>query len=357
MKKVLLFVIALIVGLGFSGLSAPFSGSWVMDVTVTTPQTPTFTLTSVLTVNYTISGWTFGSVSRFSVAGWYQQDFSADGAIDRFRFTNNLRFVPTTPAFTWLRSTVAVPVAGVDLAGRFLIVEDGSGFRAGFSAPIDDLRFAAIAFFGSFAFDTDWGLVPVADRSHIPEFRGLDVDITMPFYSTTLTIDVDFTRAYGFQDITFDVPAFELGIPQFTLDLRVVATLAKQTVTITPAIAIVDWIHFRPVVSLDWTQPVIKGLRLRGLHLMWAVTDTVRFRYHWDAPGSQMVELRYKAAPLTLTMAGTWVWDPVAIPMFPDRVDIDLAIVDVLPRFAVRAGADFRDTAFYAVTFGFTVSW
>ena len=363
MKKVLLITVC-VFGLGVAGFAGPFSGSWATDVTVITPQTPTFTLTSVLTVNYTISGWTFGSVSRFSTAaGWHQQDFSADGAIGVFTVTNDLRFVPTTPAFTFLRSTAAVPIAGVDLSSRFLIVESGSGFRLGFSAPVEDeeLRFAATAYFGSFKFDTAWGLVPVADRSHIPEFRGLDIDITMPFYSTTLTIDIDFVT--GFQDITFDVPAFPLGIPGFTLDLKVVYTLTEKTVTITPGIALVDWVHFEPVVSIVRDAYVITGLRLDGLRFMWAVTDAVRFRYLWDAhpggpsivPGGyrQMVELQYKETPITLTMAGRW---SDLTRMFPDRIDIDLAL-DLLPGFAVDFGVEFRTTAFHALSFGFTVTW
>ena len=364
MKKVLLLT-ALIFGLGVAGFATgTFSGEWATDVTVITPQTPTFTLTSVLTVNYTISGWTFGSVSRFSTAaGWHQQDFSADGAIGVFTVTNDLRFVPTTPAFTFLRSTAAVPIAGVDLSSRFLIVEGGSGFRLGFSAPVEDeeLTFAATAFFGSFAFDTAWGTVtPV---THIPEFRGLDVDITMPFYSTTLTIDVDFVPELGFQDITFDVDAFPLGIPGFTLDLRVVYTLTAKTVTITPGIALVDWIHFEPVVSISG---LIDAVVIEGLRLEWPVTEAVRFRYFWDALAAaphivpdgyrQMVELRYKETPITLTMAGRWAWTAYPMPMFPERVDIDLA-VEVLPGFAVDFGVGFRGTTFNALSFGFTVTW
>ena len=57
MKKVLL-ITALVFGLGVAGFAGSFSG-WTTDLTITTPQTPTFTLRSVLTVDYTIGDWTF----------------------------------------------------------------------------------------------------------------------------------------------------------------------------------------------------------------------------------------------------------------------------------------------------------
>ena len=424
MKKVLL-ITALVFGLGVAGLAVPFSGSWETDVTVTTPQTPTFELESVLKVDYTIGGWTFGSVSRLKSAdGWDRQDFSADGAIGAFEFTNLLRFVPATPAFTFLRSTAAVSIAGVDLSSRFQLVgpgdainvlrywwdadaeewewrvglwtpPDGSGIRLGFSAqvPIEEqifaereLTFAAGLYLGSYAFDTDWGVIDWP--THLFEFQGIDFDITMPFYSTTLTIDVDFVGEHwvleavegmddvyrfdvvegGFQDITFTVPKFPLGIPGFTLCLEVEYTLKKKTVTVTPAVAVADWAHFEPVISVDG---LIAGLTIEGIRLTWDVTDAVRFRYAWDSnpvnypgvplaeviPGGhqQMVELRYLEAPITLTMAGTWLAGDM--PMFPQNIDIDLALADVLPGFAVRTGVDFRGTAFHAISFGFTVTW
>ena len=426
MQKVLL-VVTLIVGLGFSGLSVPFSGSWEMDLTFA-PQSPITCIPvtgfrTILTIDYTISDWTFRSVSRLEGGtGWNRQDFLAEGAIGAFEFTNRLRFVPAPdPAFTFLRSAAKVSIAGVDLTGRVLIVEvegveevgpgdpgfatpvepgvvipvvhggvipvepgvkGGSGFAAGLSAPAGDLTFAATAYFGSLAFDPptdhpDYPWVVYLPPTHTPIFRGLDVDLVMPFYCTTLTIDIDFVPyPYpGFQDITFTVPEFPLGIPGFALDLKVEYTLARKAVTVTPHITIGEWLHFQPFISV---VGLIDALHLEGLRLEWFPTDKIRFRYHFDArpniepnivrgygycpdrgcPHQQMVELRYKTSPITLTMAGFWYswWGRDPLPMFPNWIDINLA-VDILPGFTIRTGLYFQCTALAFMTFGFDFTW
>ena len=51
MKKIL--VAAFIVGLGVSGLSVPFSGSWEMDITLD-PRVPVTGLSTILMIDYTI---------------------------------------------------------------------------------------------------------------------------------------------------------------------------------------------------------------------------------------------------------------------------------------------------------------
>jgi hypothetical protein len=400
----------LVLGLSVTGLAAgTLSGSWATDITITTPQTPVFAVTSVLTVNYLIAGWTFGSVSRFSVDdAWYQQDFRADGAIGAFTFTNLLRFDPAEVEFDFLRSTARVDIAGVTFDSRLMIVgaevvppppppalppgvvlplPATSGFRLGFSAPVPPLTFAAGAYFGGYEFDTTWGVT--RDRPHEPVFRGLDVDITMPFFTTTLTIDVDFTStlAHGFEDITFEVPRFPLGIPQLALDLTVTYTLTTKTVAVVPHITVIGWVHFQPFISIHPPEPVppaaIEGLILEGLRLVWPVEPAVvTFTYEWDSrPGlpphvagltvdgfarRQRIEIVYAVAPIRLDIEGRWVIPvgvPVVLPIplppmpaFPQQVEIDLE-VDILENLALRTGIEFRAPVLHSISFGFTVTW
>ncbi|MCI2425806.1 hypothetical protein LM597_00005 [Candidatus Acetothermia bacterium] len=405
MKRILIITM-LVLGLSVTGLAAgTLSGSWATDITVTTPQTPVFGVSSVLTVNYLIGGWTLGSVSRFSVDAWYQQDFRADGAIGAFTFTNLLRFDPEEVEFDFLRSTAKVDIAGVTFDSRFMIVGAElvpppvvvplvatSGFRLGFSAPVPPLTFAAGAYFGAYRFDTTWGYPegPIRTDPHEPVFRGLDVDITMPFFTTTLTIDVDFTSdlgAGGFQDITFTVPRFPLGIPQLALDLTVKYTLTTKTVTVTPHITVVGWIHFQPFISIvppivpppPPPVPAIEGLILEGLRLVWPIKPgVVTFTYEWDSRPAvaphvagptvdgfarrQRIEIVYAVAPIRLDIEGRWVIPmpvPVvlpAMPAFPQQVQIDLE-VDILENLALRTGVEFRAPVLHSISFGFTVTW
>jgi hypothetical protein len=394
MKRVLI-IMMLVLGLSVTGLAAgTLSGSWATDITILTPQTPVFAVTSVLTVNYTIAGWTFGSVSRFSVTEWHEQDFRADGAIGAFTFTNLLRFDPQEVEFDFLQSTAKVDIAGVTFDSRFMIVgaellppptarvppalDATSGFRLGFSAPVPPLTFAAGAYFGGYAFDTTWGVDRT--RPHEPVFRGLDVDITMPFFTTTLTIDVDFTSKRGFEDITFTVPRFPLGIPQLALDLTVtyrLYPLADKIVTVTPHITVVGWVHFQPFFSIirpgippvETVTPVphqFEGLILEGLRLVWPVAPGVTFTYEWDsrptilphvatlATTRQRIEIVYDVDPIRLDMEGRWLALPM--PMFPEHVEIDLA-VDILENLVLRTGVEFRAPVLHSISFGFTVTW
>lgn len=390
MKRILI-VTALVFGLGITGLAAgTFSGSWATDITITELQTPVFGVVSVLSVDYTIAGWVFGSVSRIRGTGgaitWDRQCFRAGGALGAFTITNHLRFVPTPvypavlPAFTFLRSAAGVSIAGVNFSSRLLIVEGGSGFRLGFSAPVEDLTFAAGAYFGAYEFDTTWGSPPIpADHiNHIPHFRGIDFDLVIPFYSTELRIDVDF--ATGFQDITFRVPRFPLGIPQFTLDLSVRYTLEAKTVTVTPRFAVGEWLHFQPFISVQYAQPKISGLYIEGLRLRWVVDPAVTFTYEWDSRDlglswwlpdmriagrriprpefQQRITIAYAEGPIGLTLVGRWLhhYPVVDMPMFPEEIQADLS-VDILPGFSVRTGVEFRDPALHSISFGFTVEW
>lgn len=376
----------LVLGLSVTGLAVgTLSGSWATDITITTPQTPVFAVSSVLTVNYLIGGWTLGSVSRFSVTEWYQQDFRADGVIGAFTFTNLLRFDPAEVEFDFLRSTAKVDIAGVTFDSRLMIVgaellppptarvppalDATSGFRLGFSAPVPPLTFAAGAYFGGYAFDTTWGVTRLLP--HEPVFRGLDVDITMPFFTTTLTIDVDFTSVGGgFEDITFTVPRFPLGIPQLALDLEVVYTLTTKVVTVEPHITVIGWLHFQPFISIHPTPPAeIGGLIIEGLRLVWPVEPAVvTFTYEWDsrpadephvaraAGRRQRIELVYAVAPISLDMEGRWVTPVLPMPMFPEEVEIDLA-VRILENLVLRTGVEFRAPALHSISFGFTVTW
>jgi len=384
MKRILIITLALIFGLSAVGLAAgTFSGRWVTDFTITTPQTPVIGMSSTLTVNYAVAGWTFGSVSTLTRDGWTEQDFRADGKLGAFDLTNHLRFVPAPAAFTFLRSTVAVPLAGIDFEARFLVVGPLPAILAAPGVTPADAALAgtglrlrvgdwpafmrATAYFGSLAFDhaVAW-TAPRDHRTHELLFRGLDVDFRVPFHSFILTIDADFSAA-GFDDLTLTVPAFPLGIPGFTLGASVTYSLAAKTVTLTPAIALTGLgLHFVPFISIDSPAIALDGLRLEGLRMTWAVDPRVTFIYEWDAPGlpgeiagtgnQQRIRIDAAMAPITFTSAFAWRHDPADMPMFPQWIDLDISAV-VLPGLSLRTGVDIRAHLLHAITFGFTVDW
>jgi len=398
MKRILIITLALVFGLSAAGLAAgTFSGRWA-SVMFVAPQIPEFDVISVLTVDYRLAGWRFGSVSILTTHGWIEQDFRADGALGAFTLTNYLRFNPTEPAFTFLQSTAAVALAGVDFETRFLIVEDGSGLRLRVGGRVDDHLplVRATAYFGSLAFDPLpwdwWEYVPVMGpwgvmwevlrpdlwwevpweapwelRTHDLTFRGLDVDIEMRFYSFMLEIDADFVC--GFEDLTLTVPAFPLGIPGFTLGAEVTYTLDAKTVALTPHITVGEWVHFQPFLSVgELGEGGIEALVLEGLRLTWAVDERVTFIYEWDSRAwvapyiaghgyRQRIRINAVMEPIRFYSAfAWWDYDYDVMPMFPQDIDLVLSAA-MLPALSLRTGVHIADHELYALSFGFTVDW
>jgi len=94
MKKVFVIAITMILGLGLAAFAGPLTGSWATTLVVD-PAASTFTsLTSTLAVDYTVSGWTFGSSSGFTLSGFSSQSFTAGGSVGAFTFSSTMVFDP-----------------------------------------------------------------------------------------------------------------------------------------------------------------------------------------------------------------------------------------------------------------------
>jgi len=94
MKKVFVIAITMILGLGLAAFAGPLSGSWATTLVVD-PAASSFTsLTSTLAVDYTVSGWTFGSSSGFTLSGFSSQSFTAGGSVGAFTFSSTMTFDP-----------------------------------------------------------------------------------------------------------------------------------------------------------------------------------------------------------------------------------------------------------------------
>jgi len=160
MKKVFVIAITMILGLGLAAFAGPLSGSWATTLVVD-PAASSFTsLTSTLAVDYTVSGWTFGSSSGFALSGFSSQSFTAGGSFGAFTLSSTMTFDPmavtkktytafwdavwadgrvsltqtpstticpitytteTTPMFLTWKTEGSVSIAGVELGALFYI--------------------------------------------------------------------------------------------------------------------------------------------------------------------------------------------------------------------------------------------
>jgi len=407
-KLKIIFVLVIVLSLGTGAVAAEFSGWWESEIRVGNPvigwpwpDVEYFALAnavnglglpdylgemvllgvkSILGVDYTIAGWTFGSVSRFTFVGpcwfdlgdpdgWIEQDFLTEGAIGAFAVTSHLRFVPETPTFTFLRSTVATVIAGLDLRGKFLIVEDGSGLRLRASGAADDLTLTAELFMNMVMDPPPLWVEPVEDwywavvaPVHDLRFTGLRVDALVPFYSFALRGQLDFTTE-GFDDLTLTVTDLMLGIPQLYFDLEVEYALVEKRVAITPRIRVIDWVHFEPLISLLMVDHKITGLSLDGLRMAFTV-DTVtftsysRFDYVPVREGTDYWQVyRIDVALPDIDLGAALYFEDGAFWLFEaGKIAIDMT-AELVPGLRFSTGLSLTDYGITALTFGFRLDW
>ena len=367
---------------------------WVMIIPHPLPAIdPHMTLLGVestLRIEYTISGWQFVSESLFTFArdqewavgrwwirpdGWMEQDFFAEGKIGAFGVASHLQFVPKTPAFDFLRTTIDTAIAGLDLRGKSLLTGQGSGFRLRTGGTVDGITMTA-ELFSNMVMDPPDGLAYIlegieedwywelVESVHDLRFTGLRASAL--FLITTiaeLEMVLDFTTEEGFDDLTLTVPDIPLGIPQLSFDFQVKYTLAEKVVTITPAITLVDWIHIEPLVSLQWVDGQITGLSLDGLRMEYTrdiVTFTAfsRFDYVPVLEGTYYWQVyRLDIALPDIDLSAAIYFEKGAIWLFEaGKFAVDTA-VEVVPGVRASFGLAFTDYGRRTLTAGVRVDW
>ncbi len=253
MKKALVLTLAFALGLGVAAFAnAPLSGSWCADISIN-PQSPTFTaFNTTITVDYTVGGWTFESLTKFSLTGWTKQEFTADGVLGAFTIGSDLKFNPSTAAFTSWDTTGSVSIAGVSFDGEFLLTDVASGWAFGASGGAGDLSIGADVYFNSYR--DDWGVLHTQSDSYCFCFTSVDFDVSFPFGCIDLVeVSLGFSHA-GFDGVTFSVSGIELpGISWLVFDADLTfsqGTGVGKSLTLTPKLNLGDFSCFTLYTAL-----------------------------------------------------------------------------------------------------------
>jgi hypothetical protein len=225
MKRALVLSLICVLGLGFTGLAAELSGSWDTDVVID-PQQVSFadaiTLTSVLTVNYTIGDWTFGSVTTLDEDGWVDQTFSAGGVLGAFALTSALDLDPDALFDEWV-TTAAVSIAGVSFGAEFTL--DGTDAW---------LTLTAGGVAGDVTIDVEINFGDDDDECDFP-FSDVTIDVGFPFCCADISAAIVFDCA-GFDNICFSVGGIAIpNLPWVTIGAELCFTLQTKTLTLSPA--------------------------------------------------------------------------------------------------------------------------
>jgi len=283
MKRALVISLICVFGLGIGAAAQSLTGAWETDIVFTLggagDAVSVSSLTSVLDVDYALSGWTFGFNAFVNATELFDLNFDLSGVLGAFSLYSFIDFDPAnaggtqTPSFVRWEGLTKVSIAGVELWGGFVLQDttpgvgqrgDASGMGAGFTVgghgSAGDIEIWASVDFNL----AMWGATPMTwiqiygwDILHDyatyldcsdgvwysgvfnpigvdcdPDFSNLDIVIMAPFTCLDFIVWVNFDCTYGFDYIQFDLNDIDLGAGWFQLDdLNVKFTTLTKTVS------------------------------------------------------------------------------------------------------------------------------
>jgi hypothetical protein len=242
MKKALVVAMVMVMGLGVLAFAGPMSGSFTTDICFSIDASDgdvsVSDFSSELTIDYTVCGWTFESVSTFGLTGWETQEFTAYGVLGAFTLGSDLVFDPMNADFTSWDSTVAVSIAGLSISGEFLLEDDGAGWAFGIGGSAAACALSANIYFNSYL--DAYGNLAVQTPEFCFCFTSVDITASFPFCCIELVdVNIGFSAAKGFDSITFSLDGVAvpgMGWLVYDLALTFQAGDDGKTLSVTPGV-------------------------------------------------------------------------------------------------------------------------
>ena len=237
MKKALVLSL-MVIGLGVAGLAGPLSGVWDLDVTLD-PNTATFGVTSMLNVDYTVGGWTFGMNSVMTEASFVDLSFDVTGVLGAFSFYSLLDFDDTD--FESWSNAATISLGGIDLWVISALEEDAFGYSVGAHGSTGLVEMWIEVDFGlsssmyywynyGFGYLVDWepyyscisgwtnGAYGMSQTNSCdPVFSGVDIWVEAPFCCLDVLAKLSFD-CDGFDQFCIELNDIDLGAGWFQLD-------------------------------------------------------------------------------------------------------------------------------------------
>jgi hypothetical protein len=244
MKKALVLSLICVLGFTFAGMAASLSGEWDTEVTIKPLGTwgvDALTLTSDITVIYTVGDWAFTSMTGLTEAGWASQSFGAAGVLGAFSLSSDLDLDPAVGFIGWT-TTGAVSIAGVSFSMEFELDGTDAYLTLGGSGVAGDVTVAVEVTFGD----------DITAGCDLP-FSGVTIDVGFPFCCADMALALVFDCT-GFVSACFSTGAIAIpNIPWLTIDAEVCFDLIDgKTVTLTPGFSFGDIVCFD--IDLDFAE-------------------------------------------------------------------------------------------------------
>ena len=312
MRKTFVVMGMMMAAFGLVAAAGPLSGSWefsmefedtkVYQTSNATNSVNVLKVTSfdsVLAVDYTKCGWTFGSTAIFDKYDFENVFFEAEGTPSGFMFRSILDFVVQTgPVFrTWL-NTVRFTIGGLTLYGIAMVdnvqtppnLAVGRGMLLGGSGTVGDCSFEAQAQFNMndssynfyiygydyildhFVFSRcgTWykpsGYLDVQSAACSLCWTGLDIYVEYPFACFDLATMLSFSCTDGFDQVKFEIDDISLGIPWLSLAwIEIMFTPQAKIVNADFSLVVGEFVCFTPYLALEGTGTLINGISLKAL--------------------------------------------------------------------------------------------
>jgi len=194
---------------------------------------PVIGINSVLTVDYSVSGWSFTSVTTLDETGWLGQSFDVTGALGAFVLGSTLVFDPASVLFESWEVTSGVAIVGVTFDATFALVpgdtmlEIVAGGKAGLVTVTIDMTF------GSAYLDDD-GVWQADDEVCDFDWAGVDITVAFPFSCANITSKISFD-CDGFNYVNFVVKGIAIpNLPWVKLNATLKFTVLEKTLVFTP---------------------------------------------------------------------------------------------------------------------------
>jgi len=203
--------------------------------------------TTSLTLNYTIAGWTFTSVSTFEDAGFTAQEFSIAGSVGPVAVEGSMEFDPSVPSYTESSLKASVTFAGVETS---LTVDHTPALMT------YTLEASADPFSAKLVFE---------DPCTGIKFKSTTITLSGLGLCCGITYDVEFafTKA-GFDYVSFTAKNLFPICCGISFDLSVKFTTDYKEVSIKPVLAKIADTCFTLYADLDWSNNAIGALEIYG---------------------------------------------------------------------------------------------
>jgi hypothetical protein len=345
-QRILLVGVVVLLLFGLSALAtSPFSGSWEAALAISPSPFSISQFSSLLTVDYTIGGFTASSDSEVHLTGFIWQGFGITGSLGAFNVRGDVLFGPSTGDFIYDQLIITTDIAGIsfglyaaqlssDVLGG---PADGSVLRV--AGSVTSLEIVNCFEMGARVEDADCdgitiyhaatGLRRYYATNPLMVGKGFTGDkLTVSGWSFACLSNGSvslYMSDQGFDSLQFDLSGLGTGLSWFNVDVALTFQLQTKALVLTPTVNFGDstCIDTYLEARMGSADTSIVGIELYGIGATYtagdvtvkdvSVLDTGRYAITTEEYGSVIEDRGDAVAGGHEVCAGYWEMLSIAV--------------------------------------------